>query len=113
MLISIIESLISIFIMYKCCEKFEFKITWLIYTSLYVLFFVLSNGFSHFFFAVILYDIISAIVVLIYYKIYDHCNYSFWKFFGLSLLVQLVIIVVLIVIGTFISMLMGNNGILA
>lgn len=111
-MLSIIQSIISIFIMYKCCEKFEYKITWAIYTGIYVLFAVIQNGFSVFFMALIMYAILSAIIVWIYYKIYEHSSNSFWKFFGLCLLVQLVVIFVIAILGGIIFSLTASNGIL-
>jgi len=113
MLLSIIESIISIFIVYKCCEKFEFKVTWAIYTGIYVLLAVIKNGFSVFFMALILYAILSAIIILIYYKIYEHCGNSFWKFFGISLLVQIVVIFIISFLTGIIIYSTASNGILS
>lgn len=111
-MLSIIESIIAIFIMYKCCERFEYKITWAIYTGIYVLFAVIQNGFSVFFMALIMYAIVSAIIVWFYYKIYERSSNSFWKFFGLSLLVQLVVILVISLLAGVILALTSSNGIL-
>lgn len=113
MLLSIIESIISIFIMYKCCEKFEYKVTWAIYTGIYVLFAVIQNGFSVFFMALIMYAILSAIIVWIYYKIYERSSNSFWKFFGLCLLVQVVVILVISLLAGIIIYSTASNGILS
>ncbi len=111
-MLSIIESIIAIFIMYKCCERFEYKITWAIYTTIYVLFAVIQNGFSVFFMALIFYAILAAIIVWMYYKIYEHSSNSFWKFFGLSLLVQLIVVLVIAIVGGIILSLTASNGIL-
>lgn len=113
MIWSIIESVIAIFIMYKCCEKFEYKITWLIYTGISTLFGALGNGFSDLLMTLLMNAAVAAIVVWVYYKIYEHCNHSFGKFIGLAILVQIGITLVLVAIGALIAALVMGNGILA
>ena len=113
MLWSIIQSIIAIFIMYKCCEKFEYKITWLIYTAISTVFGILANGFSEWLMILLMNAAVAAIVVWVYYKIYEHCNHSFGKFVGLAILVQIGITLVLIAIGVLIAGLTVGSGILA
>ena len=111
-MISLITGIIAIFIMYKCCENLSFKATWGIYTIYHTLCACINSGFSYFFMALVIYALIDLVVVFIYYKIFERSNYSFWKFFGLSILIELAVVFALILVATVISMNFGNNGIL-
>lgn len=111
MLWTIIQTIISMLIMYKCCEKFEYKITWLIYTGINTLIDILTGSFSVL--ALLINAMVAALAVAIYYKIYERCNQSFGKFLAYAFLLQLGIALILIVIASISAMLITSNGILA
>ena len=96
---TIIRGAITAFIMYKCCEKFDFKITWLALFALLTGFYIISLfSLGYFIFMtflknLILFAIISAITTLLYYKIYGATN-SLIGFIFASLLIQFIITIV-------------------
>ena len=63
---------IGMFITYKCCEKFEYNTTWLIFTLLNVALYMVIAGFNHIFLAIFIYSIVNAINTRIYYISYEN-----------------------------------------
>jgi hypothetical protein len=113
--VAIIFSIISIFIMYKCCERFEFKVTWVIYFVITLLKLIISNGFS--WLMVISAVIASTIMVVLYYKAYAKSDYSFGKFFLWAFIYELIItlltVVIFVAFGTMFATVNSNVGILS
>ena len=63
---------IGMFITYKCCEKFEFNTTWMIFTLLSVALYMIIAGFNHIFLAIFICAILNSIYTRIYYISYEN-----------------------------------------
>lgn len=63
---------IGMFITYKCCEKFEFNTTWMIFTLLSVALYMIVAGFNHIFLVIFIYTILNSIYTRIYYISYEN-----------------------------------------
>lgn len=107
-IISIIQFLISAYIIYKCFEKYDFKITYFIYVGISLLFNIVQNGFSHIFSAVISILITNLIVLYIDYKIYQKST-SFANFVVLSIVVSIVVsLIIALLAGGIVALTMGS-----
>ena len=108
-IISIIQFLISAYIIYKCFEKYDFKITYGIYVGISLLFNIIQNGFSHIFGAIISILITNLIVLYIDYKIYQKST-SFWNFVALSVVVSIIVaFVISLIAGGILALTVGGS----
>lgn len=115
MLISIIFSIILIWVMFKTLDRYDYKSNVFIYFIITLIANVLQNGFSAIIGAAITSIITALIMVYLYNKAFDRCNGSFWKFFGWCLLYEIVLIIITVVITSVLAAVISGfayNGIL-
>ena len=98
MLLYLVVIFISAIIMYYLFEKYNFKIAGFLYFVFSIGDYCMAYGFEYFLIFLIIALVKSVIVTLVYYKIYS-ISYSFWKFFGLSLIVEALLFVLYIFTG--------------
>lgn len=110
----ILSSLIIAFLilsaLYYIFKKYNFTTGLIAYSTYAIISSCIQNGFrlSYIFLAFI----VALIETIISYIVYTKSN-SFRSFLGKLLLVGVVIFVVLVILGTIIAMINGNNGILS
>ncbi len=97
-LLNIVMLLISAAIMYYLFENYDFKVAGFLYLMYSIGNHWINNGFDNFLIYLIIYIIKAVIVTFVYYKIYS-ISYSFWKFFGLSLIVEALLFGLYMTIG--------------
>lgn len=107
---SLIIAIIVLFALYYIFKKYNFTTGLIVYSTYAIISSCIQNGFS--FSSIFLAFIVALIETIISYVVYTKSN-SFRSFLGKLLLVGLVIVVVLVIFGTIIAMINGNNGILS
>ena len=107
---SLIIALIVLFALYYIFKKYNFTTGLIAYSTYAIISSCIQNGFS--FSSFFLAFIVALIETIISYVVYTKSN-SFRAFLGKLLLVGLVIVVTLVILGTIIAMINGNNGILS
>ena len=98
MLINIIMIFISAIVIYYIFDNYNFKVAGFMYLLYSIMEHCIEHGFSYFLIYLIIYVIKAVVVTLLYYKIYS-ISYSFWKFFALSLILEIGLIGLYMAVG--------------
>ena len=107
---SLIIAFLVLSALYYIFKKYNFTTGLIAYSTYAIISSCIQNGFH--FSTIFLAFIVALIETIISYVVYTKSN-SFRAFLGKLLLVGLVIFVVLVILGTIIAMINGNNGILS
>lgn len=107
---SLIIALLVLSALYYIFKKYNFTTGLIAYSAYAIIASCIQNGFR--FSSIFLAFIVALIETIISYIVYTKSN-SFRSFLGKLLLVGVVIFVVLVILGTIIAMINGNNGILS
>lgn len=107
---SLIIALIILFVLYCIFEKYSFATGLIVYSMYAIISSCIQNGFS--FSSIFLSFIVALIETIITYVVYTKSN-SFRNFLGKLLLVGMVIVIIIVILGTVIAIINGNNGILS
>ncbi len=108
-IISLILGVLELYVLYYIFDNYNLKTAVIVNCIYGIIVSIINNGFN--IISILLGIIVMIIETVIFYKIYTSSN-SFGKFFLLTILLDIAIILVLVIVSTMIAVGAGSNGIL-